>query len=486
MNITLHSFQEESADQLRENMRREVKSQILVAPTGSGKTVIAASLLAACKRRNKRAIFVCDRIALIDQTSATLDQYGIDHGVIQADHWRRRSWENVQVASAQTLGRRNQWPSADLIIVDEAHTLPKAVAKHIASCDAFVIGLSATPFTKGLANHFKAVVTVTTTNALIKAGYLAPFRVFAASEPDMKGAATRAGEWTTDEASARSMPIVGDCVTEYLKHADGKKFIAFAVDVAHAAELQRQFMASGIHVATYTYKTTTDERDLILDEFRKPDSFIRGLISVSALAKGFDVSDIEVVIMARPLRSSFTEHIQILGRGLRAHPGKKECLILDHAGNMLRFWDRMTDFFENGTAELDDGKRKTKEKKKHKEREPMKCSKCFHVHDPRPACPACGHEYPRKKNEISHLAGQLMELTGSTTAGTERQALYSQLLHIAREHGYKEGWANHMYKEKTGVWPDGLRMTIEKPSAKLRSWYLSWRIRRSNTRKNAA
>jgi hypothetical protein len=68
----------------------------------------------------------------------------------------------------------------------------------------------------------------------------------------------------------------------------------------------------------------------MVEEFRKPDSYIRGLISVAALSKGFDVSDCGVIIMARPLRSSLSEHIQILGRGLRTHPGKEECIVLDH------------------------------------------------------------------------------------------------------------------------------------------------------------
>lgn len=473
MNIDLRDYQEEAIERLRENIRNGVKNQILAAPTGSGKTVIASKLIKECEQKGKRAVFVCDRVQLIDQTSKTFDDYDIDHGVIQADHWRKRTWKPIQVASAQTLGRRD-WPPVDLIVVDEAHTVHKTVANKIMGRDTIVVGLTATPFTKGLGKLYDSVVTVRTTNQLIADGFLAPFRVFAASEPDMTGAKVVAGEWTDEEAAKRSIPIVGDCVAEYLKHGDGKKFIAFGVNVQHCEELKKQFMAAGVQCELYTYHTNDDERRLIVEEFRKRDSFVRGLISVSALSKGFDVADVEVVILARPLRKGFAEHIQMIGRGLRPHPDKKDCIILDHAGNMMRFWNDMQDFFENGASELDDGKRKDKKTKPKKERVPVKCPKCFHVHKPAPMCSACGFEYPRRTT-VSHVEGELRELVGTVKDGSEREALYAQLLHIAHSRGYKEGWAKHKYRERTGAWPTHSMETLMpmEPTNALLRWVRS-------------
>jgi superfamily II DNA or RNA helicase len=445
-------------------------------PTGSGKTVVASHLVDECLKKGKNAVFVVDRVTLVDQTSRTFDEYGIDHGVVQADHWRKRAWKNVQVASADTVARRS-WPLADLIVVDECHTVKRVVKDRIELRNCVTIGLSATPFTKGLGKLYDSVVTVRTTNQLIADGFLSKYRVFAASEPDMTGAKVVAGEWTDDVAAERSMPIVGDCVAEYLKHGDGKKFIAFGVNVAHCEEMQKQFMSAGVQCELYTYHTGDDERRMMVEEFRKPDSYIRGLISVSALSKGFDVADVEVVILARPLRNGFAEHIQMLGRGLRPHPDKPVCTILDHAGNTLRFWDRMQEFFENGANELDDGRRKDKKTKPKKEREPVKCSKCFAVHKPSPMCPACGYAYPRRVSEISHIAGDLMELTGAVKAGDERQALYSQLLWIARDKSYKSGWASHKFKERTGVWPNGLNSEEAAPTPALLRWVKSQMIR---------
>lgn len=468
--INLYDFQGESVEALRANIRSGVMNQILSAATGSGKTVIAVYLLEECYNKGKRAIFVCDRIALIDQTSAMLDEYGIPHGVIQAQHWRWRPGELIQVASAATLEKRS-WPeNTNLIIVDEAHCIRKQVVNRIDRRDCVVIGLTATPFTNGLGKHYDSVVTVTTTNKLIEKNYLSKFRIFAASEPDMKGVKVTAGEWQEDETAKRAMPIIGDIVAEYLKHGENKKFIAFGVNVAHCEEMQRQMLAAGVQCALYTYRTGDDERKEMVKEFRKPDSFIRGLISVAALSKGFDVSDVEVIIMARPLRSSLSEHIQIMGRGLRSHPGKEICTILDHAGNAVRFWNETQDFFENGASTLDDGKRKEKKKPKKKEKKPQKCPKCFAVHPPSPSCPECGYEYPKRSN-VEQLAGELRELAGGPAATREdKQEVYSMLLHVVRERGYKEGWASHKFLARFGVWPKGLSDIPRPPSAKLMTW----------------
>lgn len=482
--IVLYPFQEQSEEALRENIRAGVKNQVLSAATGSGKTVIAAHLLRECHRKGKRGIFIADRINLIDQTSAVLDLYEVPHGVIQAQHWRYRPWEKIQVASAATLERRS-WPEeTDLICVDECHAIRKQVVSRIDKRDCVTIGLTATPFTRGLGKHYDAVVTVTTTNKLIADKFLAPYRIFAASEPDMTGAKVVAGEWTDEEASKRSIPIIGDAVAEYLKHGNMKKFIGFCVDVAECEEMQRQFLAAGVQCALYTYRTGDDERAAMLEEYRKPDSYIRGLISVAALSKGFDVASVEVIIIARPLRKSLAEHIQIIGRGLRADPENpsKICTVLDHSGNCLRFWHETQDFFENGASELDDGKHREKKKPEKKEAKAVKCPKCFAVHPARPSCPHCGHIYPRM-SKVEHQNGTLIELTGGNAPTTEdKQAFYAQLRAVRNQYGYKDGWVAHKYRERFGVWPRGLQDIEITPSPELMKWIRSQQIRWAHRR----
>src|SRR6185312_2212875 len=194
------------------------------------------------------------------------------------------------------------------------------------------------------------------------------------------------------------LEIVGDVVAEYVKHGEGRKFICSAVDTAHVEELARQFTGAGIQVATYTYKDRTDDRADTTREFRKPDSGIRGLVTVTAASRGFDVPDVSCIIMARPLRKSLAEHIQLCGRGLRIAEGKDDCLILDHAGNCARFYDACETFFDAGQSELDDGSKRTRKAPEKKEREPVKCPQCRALHMPAPRCPSCGHEYPRRQS----------------------------------------------------------------------------------------
>jgi hypothetical protein len=327
--IILRDYQLKAVQELREAIKDGAKNILLVAPTGSGKTVIAAHLIDESNKKFKHSVFVADRINLIDQTYDVFTGYGMRPGVIQSKHPKRDRQARIQIASAQTVSRRS-WPKAELIVVDEAHTVYRTVRDRLMPRDTVAIGLTATPFTPGLGKLYDALVNVETTNNLIDGGFLSHYRIFAASAPDMEGVKIVAGEWDEAETSARAMPVVGDCVAEYVKHCQGKKFICSAVDTAHVDELVRQFTAAGIFVASYTYKDTDASRRVTVDEFRKPDSAVKGLVTVSAATKGFDVPDLGCVIMARPLRSSLAEHIQLFGRGLRAHPGKEEVIILDH------------------------------------------------------------------------------------------------------------------------------------------------------------
>jgi DNA repair protein RadD len=484
--IQLYPWQETAVEGLRAAIREGKKNQILAAPTGSGKTVIGAFLIHECFRLGKRAVFVCDRIPLIEQTSRTFDQYGIPHGVIQGDHERVQPWQKIQIASAQTLQRR-RWPDADLIIVDEAHSRHGVVWKRLQERTAIAIGLTATPFTKGLGRIYDGVVTVRTTRQLIADGYLADFDIWSASEPDMKGAKVVGGEWTDEERLQRSMPIVGDIVQEYLRHGQGGKFIAFGVNVPHCEEIQRQFLAAGVPCGLYTYKTTDIERAWMAEDFRSPTGALKGLVSVAALSKGFDVPAVEVVILARPLRTSLAEHIQMLGRGLRKDPDNpgKRCVVLDHAGNCRRFWADMNDFLGEGAGELDDGRRKEKKKAEKKEREPMKCPRCAHVHDPKPRCPMCGHEYPRR-SEVEHVPGTLSALTGHAAGSRDdRQSFYSQLLAYCDSRGWSEGAGAHKYRERYGTWPNGLSKVREPVSRKTADWIKSRMIAWAKRKKEA-
>jgi DNA repair protein RadD len=335
------------------------------------------------------------------------------------------------------------------------------------------------------------VVNVTTTRTLIDDKWLAPYRIFSCAEPDMSGVRVKStGEWDEKEASGKALEVVGDVVQEYLKHGENRKFICSAVDTVHVQELASQFIAAGINVATYTYLDKDEDRADTTLEFRKPDSSIRGLITVTAASRGFDVPDVSCVIMARPLRKSLAEHIQLFGRGLRISDGKENCLVLDHSGNCARFWEDCESFFDFGVDKLDDGKPKEKKKAEKPEAEPMRCPTCRALHKPAPFCPACGHAYP-KKAAVQHVPGTLKELIAGGYTRELTRDLWPQVCGYVLER--REGDAARrqalaIYRGITGEFPRGAwfeSTTPVPPSTEVRNRIRSEQIKFAKGRQKA-
>lgn len=454
--MALRPYQSQSIEGVRGHMRAGVVNILLTAGTGAGKTIMACEIIKSALAKNTKVAFIVDRLSLINQTSGVFQKEGIEHTIMQGDRYHR-AYENVHLISAQTLAKRGLPQGIGLIIVDEAHTVHKSVIRLIKDRAIRCIGLTATPFTKGLGKFYDAVVNVTTTHKLIADGFLSPYKIFACVAPDMSDVPVYAGEWARKEAGKKALEVVGDVVAEYQKHGEGRKFICSAVDTAHVEALHRQFAEAGIITANYTYLTSEDEREQMVNEFRKPDSYIRGLITVTAASKGFDVPDVGCIIMARPLRKSLSEHIQLFGRGLRIHPDKYDCIILDHSGNCGRFWVETEEFFSTGHVTLDDGEKKEKAKKQTEEKEPMACPSCKLLHNPAPICPACGFEYPKKANKTEHKAGTLVELIAEGAAEGKNATLWQQLCSYsaARKPNDAEALkrARGLYKSITKNWP---------------------------------
>jgi DNA repair protein RadD len=469
--LKLFDDQLAGVDGLREGFAAGHRCQLLYAGTGMGKTELAIAMMEASAIKGNRSAMILDRRNLVNQTSERLDKYKIDHGVMMAGSARVRMYEKIQICSAQTLEKRGAASNFQVLFVDEAHQMRSETKRFIANNPHIrVVGLSATPLTKGLGKIFTRVVCPTTTSVLVSSGRLVMPTIYCAREIDMDGAKKVAGEWSADDVGERATKITGDIVATWIEKTTHNVHCA---SVAHGAELAQKFADAGFNFVAISYKDDEQFKEDCYREFSKPDSKIMGLIAVDMLTKGFDCADVLCSVMARPFSKSVSSIIQQLGRVMRSAKGKTHCILIDHAGNFFRHGEQIFEILENGIKELDDGAEKSAKEKSMKEKEACKCPKCsaFLRGD---SCP-CGW-VRQMRSKVQQVAGTVEEFERSAIAKAERQDFYSQLLGYAESSGYAPGWAAHKFKEKFDSFPDGLKKTPVECGPKVASYVRSRQI----------
>jgi superfamily II DNA or RNA helicase len=476
--LELRPHQIEVIDALNEGFKTHQR-QILCAVTGFGKTECAMAIMQTAAAEGKKVAMVLDRIVLVEQTSIRLSKYSIPHGVMQSGHWRYRPFEPIQICSIQTLARR-KFPDIDLMIIDEAHVAYKSTVDFMkANPHIKVVGLTATPFTKGLADIYTNIIGAQPMSSLVEDGWVVPMKVYIAKEIDMTGAKKIAGEWSQADATERGMKIVGNIVEEWTKKTyeifgEPRKTIVFCAGVEHGRELVTQFAAAGYNFVSISYKEDDEFKRQTIEDFAKPDTTIHGLIATDILTRGFDVSDVHIGVSARPFSKSFSSHVQQIGRILRPHEGKEFGVWLDHSGNFLRFRNDWDDLYHDGVTELKAGGETVKRELTEREKKEAKCPACMALWTSKDnTCSSCGH-VRQVFQSVTSIAGKLEELQESNRklqiANTD---FFAELQYYGRSKGYKEGWAAIKYKEKFGVYPNGLRVSPKPPSVPTLKWIKS-------------
>ena len=484
MAIELYPHQIDAVNALRAGWKEGRRRQVLCGPCGFGKSVVAAYMTQAAVARGTATALVVDRRELVRQLSRTLDSFEIDHGVLMAKSFRHRPELLVQVCSAQTLEAKGSFPGMKLLIADEAHSMRQQFIDLMkARPDLYCIALTATPLTKGMSLIYDPrVVNVCTTDWMVEQGYLVAPTVYVATEIDMTGAKVVAGEWAANEVASRGLKIVGDIVSEwkaktYEYFGGPAKTIVFSATVDHGAKLCERFQKAGFNFQQISYRDKNDEgRQELIQEFRRANSDIHGLVAVEVFSRGFDVPDILIGVDARPLRKSLSNHIQKLGRVMRSSPGKKQVLWLDHAGNYLRFQADTDRIFAEGIHKLDDGDLEDKKRVEltDEDKQQLKCAGCGMVL-PRNAveCPGCGRARARRLVATATgtmvLVGKHMKpAVGPHAYLADPDAIWHQLtwmgMHRNSDPILAEKWIRGKFKDLYGKWPNG-RFVEERDAA---------------------
>lgn len=442
--LTLRPYQIDLVARARAELRAGCRRLLLQAPTGMGKTVLVAHMLAAAAAKGKRAWFVVHRKELLEQAVQTFVEAADIHTGIVAAGYPADAHAPVQVCSVGSLKRRiGALPMPDLLVFDECHHTPSASWSAIAAAvpQAHQLGLTATPQRldgKGLGAYFDRLLLGPTVATLIADGYLSPYRLFAPGTIDTHALHHVAGDFNRAEVSAAmgASTVVGDAVATYQRHAAGGRALVFAWSLEASRRLAEAFCAAGVPAAHVDGETPADERKRAMAAFRAGE--LRVLCNVDLFGEGLDVPAVDAVFLLRPT-DSLGLYLQQCGRGLRPSPGKVEVRLFDHVGN----WTRHGLPDEDRAWTLDGKAKKPAERVGILKR----CPKCFAVSGAAiKACPYCGAAYLIKERKIRQVAGELSEvdLAAKRAQVKERERACVTLQdwqHLAKEMRYASGWA---------------------------------------------
>ncbi|MBB2960100.1 DEAD/DEAH box helicase [Methylobacterium sp. R2-1] len=352
--LRLREYQRAALDALDRHWDQGGGPGLVVLPTGAGKALVIAALIREWLARAPSArICVLTHVReLVVQNHGELLAYWPDApaGIFSAGVGRREADAQVTFCSIQSVrDRAEMFGAVDLVVVDEAHLVPRAsetgYGRFLASARAGnpalkVAGFTATPYRldsgrldEGPGRVFERIVHESLVGDLIQQGFLAPLVCKAtALALDVSGVPKRGGDYIPSalEAAVNREWITRAAVEEMVGYGrERRAWLAFCAGLAHAASVRDAIRAEGISCETVTGEMGKRERDRIVRDFR--EGKIRCLVSVGVLSTGFNVPEVDLIALLRPTQSAGL-YVQQVGRALRRAPGKADAIVLDYAG----------------------------------------------------------------------------------------------------------------------------------------------------------
>lgn len=335
----LRPYQQNQIAQVFQHWAAGRKRVLMQSGTGTGKTVMFNHIINLAEKKGKRVLVLADRRGLITQTWKRLwDAHGIHAGIIMNGHPQVYQLP-VQIASVQTITRRNFPPDIDLIVIDECRSSVSPTYEPIFQfySDAHVLGVDATPVRTsgaGFDHIYQALVIGKGIKEMESEGALVPAKIFRNPIPQtqLDKIKVTAGDYNEQQLSAlmSQESVISDLVASREKWAPGKKTLVFAVDIKHSKLIVEQYKKAGIAAAHVDGESSTEEREYLFNALKIGK--IEVLSNVGIATYGVDLPWLEVVQLARPTKS-LALYLQMVGRGARPckETGKTHYRLLDHA-----------------------------------------------------------------------------------------------------------------------------------------------------------
>lgn len=334
--MALRPYQQAAADAIFGQWQSGVNKTLLVLPTGTGKTVVFASITENCVKNGDRVLILAHRGELLQQAADKLLKFtGLRCAVEKAEESCLGSWYRVAVGSVQSLqrpARLGRFPTDyfDTIIIDEAHHCVSDGYLRVLDyfSGAKVLGVTATPDRgdmKNLGQVFDSLAYEYTLPAAIKDGYLCPIKALTIPlQLDISGVGVQSGDFKPGELGTALDPYLDQIADEMEHYCQNRKTVVFLPLVKTSQKFKDILNRHGFRAAEVN--GDSEDREQVLQDFEQDRYNV--LCNSMLLTEGWDCPSVDCVIVLRPTKVRAL-YSQMVGRGTRLHPGKDHLLLLD-------------------------------------------------------------------------------------------------------------------------------------------------------------
>ena len=334
--MELRPYQEEARQKVQEEWEEGKKRTLLVLPTGTGKTIVFSKIIEDRVKKGERVLVIAHRGELLEQASDKLyKSTGLKTATEKAEQTSLGSFYRVVVGSVQTLQREkrlNQFPPEyfDTIVIDEAHHAIsdgyQRVLQHFE--DANVLGVTATPDRgdmRNLGSYFESLAYEYSLPEAIKSGYLSPIKALTIPlKLDLSNVKQQAGDFSTKDLGTALDPYLEQIAEEMKKQCFNRKTVVFLPLVKTSQKFRDILNKHGFKAAEVNGESA--DREQVLKDYEEGKYNV--LCNSMLLTEGWDCPSVDCVIVLRPTKVRAL-YSQMVGRGTRLAPGKKELLLLD-------------------------------------------------------------------------------------------------------------------------------------------------------------